>query len=354
MTGTVVESNPTARAVRCLQLVQDSPGITADRLARALGCSSRAARRYVAVLREAGIAVTSERGPYGGYRLASGTRLPPLTFSAPEALGLVMAVLDGHHDAADATAPAGAALAKLVRALPAPVAEQVQVMRRTTAPAADRGAVRPDPATTMVLVQACAQRRRVQMLYRSEAGTEWQSEVEPWSVVVRHGRWYLLCRSLTASAVRAYRVDRVVQAVELDASFAPPADLDPVASLEAHLGVGWEYAADVVVEAPVDRVRHWLSPALGRLEVVDERTTRLVGSTSNPFWYAAQLGALLCPFRVVAGPELRDTVQALGDRFVAAGDPVSAASGGRPAPPPPTPDAGREGPAPRRRRERSG
>ena len=55
----------------------------------------------VAGLREAGIPVESERGPYGGYRLGRGLRLPPLVFSSTEALGLVMAVLDGHHAAAD-------------------------------------------------------------------------------------------------------------------------------------------------------------------------------------------------------------------------------------------------------------
>ncbi len=312
------ETNPTARALRCLQLIQDTPGITADRLANVLGCSSRAARRYVAVLREAGIAVSSERGPYGGYRLASGVRLPPLTFTAPEALGLVMAVLDGHHDAGDATAPVGAALGKIVRALPAPVAEQVQAMRRTTAPAPDRGAARPHPATTIVLVQACTQRRRVRLRYRSEGGSEWDTEVEPWSVIVRHGRWYLLCRSVSAAAVRAYRVDRVLQATETDVVFEPPTDLDPVSALEAHLAVGWEYVVDVVVDGPLETVRRGLSPALGRTVALDDGTTQLTGTTSNPYWYAEQLAVLPVPFRVVGGPELRHTVRALGERFTAA------------------------------------
>ena len=62
--------------------------------------------------------VHSVRGPYGGYRLGSGVRPPPVMFSATEALGLVMAVLDGHHDAGDETEPVGAALGKVVRALP--------------------------------------------------------------------------------------------------------------------------------------------------------------------------------------------------------------------------------------------
>ena len=48
-------------------MVQNSPGITADRLAERLGVSERAARRYVAILREAGVPIESVRGPYGGY-----------------------------------------------------------------------------------------------------------------------------------------------------------------------------------------------------------------------------------------------------------------------------------------------
>ncbi|MEP6648376.1 MAG: WYL domain-containing protein [Lapillicoccus sp.] len=312
------ESNPTARALLCLQLLQDQPGITADRLARGLGCSSRAARRYVAILREAGMPVHSVRGPYGGYRLGSGVRLPPLMFSATEALGLVMAVLDGHHDAGDETEPVGSALGKVVRALPAAVADQVQAIRRTTAPAPDRGAARPDRATTIVLVQACSADRRVRMRYRSEAGSEWVTEVDPWAVVVRHGRWYLLCRAGTEGAVRAYRLDRMRDVEQLAEPFERPADLDPVAMLEAHLAVGWEYDVEVVVEAPVETVRCYLSPALGRLEAVDHGAARLRGTTGNPYWYAEQLAVIPSPFRIVGGPELQHTARELGQRLLAA------------------------------------
>src|SRR5947207_8193702 len=118
-----------------LELVQGSPGITADRIADKLGVSERAARRYVGILREAGIPIDSVRGPYGGYRVGRGLRLPPLVFSAAEALGLVMAVLDGHHDAADPSDPVGSALGKIMRALPDPLAAQAEAVRRATRPA---------------------------------------------------------------------------------------------------------------------------------------------------------------------------------------------------------------------------
>jgi predicted DNA-binding transcriptional regulator YafY len=313
--------SPTARALLALELIQDTPGITADRLAEKLGVSERAARRYVGILREAGIPVESVRGPYGGYRVGRGLRLPPLMFSATEALGLVMAVLDGHHDAGDATDPVGSALGKLVRALPAPVAAQAEVVRRTTAPAPDRTAVRPDPATTATLVQASSDQRQVRIGYRSEAGTEWHTEVEPWAVVVRHGRWYLLCRSRTKDARRAYRIDRIGEVEVLDDTFSPPADLDPVAALEEHLAAGWEYDVEVVIDAPQQAVARCVPRTLGRLEPLGDGSTRLVGSTSNPVRYVEQLAAIPAAYRIVTGPEVQAAARDLGNRLLAAGGP---------------------------------
>ncbi len=434
------DTSPTARALLALELVQGSPGISADRLADKLGVSERAARRYVAILREAGIPMESVRGPYGGYRVGRGLRLPPLVFSSAEALGLVMAVLDGHHDAGDPTDPVGSALGKIVRALPEPVAAQAEVVRRTTAPAPDRAAARPDPATTAALVQACSDHQAVRLDYRSEAGSEWLLEVDPWAVVVRHGRWYLLCRSHRADARRAYRIDRVRSVVVLDhvftppadldpvgsalgkivralpepvaaqaeavrrttapapdrsaarprpettaalvqacsdhrrvrldyrseagsewlvdvdpwavvvrhgrwyllcrslrsdalrdyridrvrdvellvETFVPPADLDPVALLEQHLAVGWEFDVEVVIDAPADVVARRLPRALGRLEPVDAGACRLLGSTSNPGWYAEQLAAIPAPYRIVECAELRDAARLVGRRLLAA------------------------------------
>src|SRR4026209_1648412 len=114
MNGTA-PSRPTARALLALEVIQNSPGITAERLGDRLGVTERAARRYVAILRGADLPIESVTGPYGGYRVGRGLRLPPLMFTAAEALGLAMAVLEGDRDAADPTDLVGSALAKIVR-----------------------------------------------------------------------------------------------------------------------------------------------------------------------------------------------------------------------------------------------
>ena len=304
------DTSPAARALITMEAIQDQPGITADRLAERLGVSARAVRRYVGILRDAEIPVESTRGPAGGYRLGRGTRLPPLVFSSAEALGLVMAVLDGHHPAADPDDPVGAAVAKLLRAMPQHVADRADVVRRSTAAAPDRGAARPDPATTVDLVRARSENRCVAVLYRSENGREFTTEVEPWAVVVRHGRWYLLCRSVRSGTVRTYRVDRIHRVETLERTFRLPDDLDPVDSLEQHLAAGWEHGTEVLIEAPVAELA-WLPRTLGRLERADDRRTRLVGTTSNLRGYAEDLARVPVPFTVVGGPELRAAVAAL-------------------------------------------
>jgi predicted DNA-binding transcriptional regulator YafY len=316
----VTDLRPTARALRALDLLQQRPGLTAGELAAELDVTERAARRYVGLLREAGIPVEATRGPYGGYRLGRGVRLPPVHFTAVEALGLVMAVLDGHHAAADPDDPVGSALGKVIRALPEEVGRQAATVRRFAAAAPDRGATRPDPAVTSALVGAVADQRRVTLAYRTSAGSSWTGDVDPWAVVVRHGHWYLLCHAHAAGAVRAYRVDRI-RSVEARAErFRPPEDLNPVAVLEEHLGLGWPYATRVVFDAPVEVVARHVRPPMGRLEPTDDgERCVLVGSTGNPTMYAGEwLAAIPLPFRVEGGPELRWAVGELAARLTAA------------------------------------
>jgi predicted DNA-binding transcriptional regulator YafY len=313
------EISPTARALRALDILQGRPGITAAELARRLGVTERAARRYVAILREADIPVESTRGPHGGYRLGRGLRLPPLVFSAAEALGLVMAALDSQHAAADPDDPVGSALGKILRVLPTNVARQAMTVRETARTVPERSPARPDPGITSDLVAAVAAQRRAQFGYRTAAGNARTFEVDPWSVVVRYGRWYLLCHSHHADALRTFRIDRITEVTLLEETFDVPVDLDPAAELEANLGKGWEYDTHVEFDAPFDEVRHWVRPTLGDLRELPDGRCELVGSTSNPQAYAGEwLAGVPYAFTVVGGDELRTAVAEVGTRLMCA------------------------------------
>src|SRR5579862_7766086 len=312
------DASPTARALQTLVILQTRPGTTAGELGERLDVTERAARRYVAILREAGIPVESSRGPYGGYRLGRGARLPPVVFTAEEALGLVMAVLGGHPAATDPGDLVGSALSKVVRVLPERVGRQAAALRDYASTVPDRYASDPDPAVTGALVAAVAARRRVALRYRSRPGHEWDADVDPWAVVARHGHWYLLCHSHRAGAVRTYRVDRISRVDQTSHGFVPPEDLDPVASLEEHLGAGWEFPTRVTFDAPLEEVRPWIRSPMGRLEA-DGDGCLLIGSTNNPTMYAQEwLAAMPFAFRVHEGPELRAAVASLAARCAAA------------------------------------
>lgn len=255
-------TSPTARALLCLEVLQDHPGITADRLAERLGVSERAARRYVAVLREAGLPIESVRGRYGGYRVGRGLRLRPLMFSTAEALGLVMAVLEGGHTATDANDPVQTALGKIIRVLPEAVAGPAERLRAV-------------------------------------------GDLLGWS----H----------TRDARRLLRLDRVAAVEVLEETFVPPDDLDPVPTVDEHLHQGWDHEVEVLVDAGADEVARWVPRSLGRLEPLEPGRCRLVATTSDPSWYAAQLTALQAPYRILGSAELQQAARRIGRRLAQAG-----------------------------------
>lgn len=312
------DSGPTARALLTLELLQNKPGISAAEIGGRLDVTERAARRTIAILREAGISIDSTRGPHGGYRLGQGLNLPPLMFTAMEAFGLVMAVLDGHHAADRSDEPVGGALGKLISALPQNVGRQAAILRQHAQAAPDRQAARPNQHIITALVTAVAEQRNVRITYRSPQH-EWTEQVEPWGVVVRHARWYLVCHSYRASALRTYRVDRVVEAGEMGNRFKLPQNLDVISVLEDHLGQGWPFQTRVIIDAPTTTVMPWITPAWGRLTPHPNDSARsiLEGTTNDPDMYAAEwLASLPVPFSIEGGEELRAAMRHVTDRLL--------------------------------------
>ena len=312
------DRSPLARALACLALVQTRPGITAQQLARRLGVSDRAVRRYVAVLREAEIPVDAVSGPHGGYRLGRGVRMPPLLFTEAEALALTMAAMVGVSDQEDDVV--ARALDKLVRTLPGKVGEQAAEMWRRAVPTPARADALPDPSTSSTLVALAAERRRARLRYRSASRSLLERTVDPWALVVRRRSWYLLCFDHDVGAVRTYRVDRVLHVVALDERFDPPADLDPAAAVEHHLGAGRRFTTLVRFEVPVEEVRPLVGAVMGRLAPVDDDAACLLtGTTDNPAMYAGEwLAAIPLPFRVLGGEELRAAVRDVAARMAGA------------------------------------
>ncbi|MGN6681292.1 MAG: helix-turn-helix transcriptional regulator [Streptosporangiaceae bacterium] len=319
--------SPTARALLTLEAIQNNPGITARRLGDRLGVTERAARRYVEILREADLPIESVTGPYGGYRVGRGMQLPPLMFTAAEAIGLVMAVLEGHRNAADPTDPVGGALAKIARVLPTRLASPVLRFRDVNAPrkTADAGV---SPELVTALIEACAAAKRLQLKYQLGQPDDLSMEIDPWAVVLRHSRWYLLGWSPAKAARRVLRVDRITSIQAGPETFVPPDELDALRVLEEHLSQSWSHSVEVLVEASLEETSRWVSRSLGRLEPCEAGRTWIRATTDNPDWYARQLAAIPAPFQVTGSPRIQQAMIELGRKLTASAG-CAAVSGGR-------------------------
>jgi predicted DNA-binding transcriptional regulator YafY len=196
--------------------------------------------------------------------------------------------------------------------VPERVAGQVRGVRDVGDPGAADD-FRPSPELTTALIGSSAAARRLRLLYRMGAA-DLEMEVDPWAVVLRHSRWYLLCWSHTTGARRVLRVDRIVAIETLPATFIPPDDLDALRVLEEHLSQGWTHPVDVLVEATVEETARWLPRSLALLEADGDRT-RLRATTDDPDWYARKLAALPAPFVVLGSAELRRATSALASQL---------------------------------------
>src|SRR6202042_1590856 len=118
---------PTTHVLTLLELLQSGGIRTVAELADRLGVDGRTVRRYVDHLIDLDVPVESVRGRYGGYRLASGYRLPPLMLTDDEALAVMLGLVAGRRTGlvtATGTASETAA-AKIRRVLPARLARRL-------------------------------------------------------------------------------------------------------------------------------------------------------------------------------------------------------------------------------------
>ena len=312
-------TRPASRILAMLELLQDHPGITGPQLADRLNVSSRTIRRYVGALQDMGIPVEPVAGRYGGYRLISGFRLPPLMFSADEAIGLALAIIAArpYGFAAD-DHPAQRAISKIERVLPPDLARKVQEIREGVVMPSrlwDPGAVFPDPDVLATLTHACLTNHRVWFRYSRADGDDSAREVDPYGVVALYGRWYIHGWCHLRQARRTFRVDRIRRVDELPETFAYPEDVDVLAAVEASLALARGWRVEVLLEAPIERVREHVPGALAVLEPAGEERTRLLASADELEWFAWRLMSLPCEMTVVEPPELREIFGRMAERM---------------------------------------
>jgi predicted DNA-binding transcriptional regulator YafY len=221
-------ANVATRLISIILMLQSRGTLKASELAEELDVSERTIHRYMGMLDDMGIPIYSERGPYGGFSLVRGYKLPPLVFTPEEATVLYLGselVRDvwgaSYHDAAVA------ATAKLDNVLPDALRQEVEHARRGLVVT---GWLRRDygPWAPILddLRRCVARRRQVRLVYQSFRQEVTERIVDPYALALQWGNWYLAGHCHLRGDLRTFRVDRIRQAEPTGETFEVPVSFD--------------------------------------------------------------------------------------------------------------------------------
>lgn len=254
-------SDPTARAIRLLALLQRRGFWRGADLARELEVSERTLGRDVDRLRRLGYRVEADPGVAGGYRLDAGASLPPLVLDDEEAvalaLGLTSATTWGVEGAEDVFV---GLLARLGQTLPSRLRERVTAIDSQTS--VSPGPVRHASSEALsLLALLCRDAERVRFHYVDRSGAGSTRRVEPRSLSTDSCRWLLVGWDLDREAWRTFRVDRLHDIARTGIRFSPRAlpaadGADYVRAAEAAMRS--TFAATIHLDASIDQVREQL------------------------------------------------------------------------------------------------
>jgi len=259
-------SNVATRLLSLILLLQSRATWKAADLAEELGVSERTIHRYMGMLEELGIPLYSERGPYGGFALVRGYKLPPLIFTAEEATVLYMgANLVGEVWGQTYKDAVTAVTAKLDNVLPDDLRHEVASARQSLVISglAARD-YRPWEPLIHTLRECIVGRRCVRLVYQSFALEETCRDVEPYALTFHGGLWYLVGFCCLRQAMRTFRVDRIQHVTPLKTAFTIPRDFSARDYITQTLRFEDNFTVVVHVDAGIaphirERYGHWMA-----------------------------------------------------------------------------------------------
>lgn len=306
--------HPTTRVLTILEMLQGRPSLSGAEIATQLEVNRRTVRRYITMLQDLGIPIEATRGPFGGYRLRPGFKLPPLMLSDDEALAVTLSLIAAQRQGISVEpATTAGALAKIERVLPDPLRERLQALRDTVTFASTADVAPANNAILIRLSLAIQRSERVQLCYQSGAAAT-ERRLDPYGVVFHWGRWYLAAWCHLREAMRVFRLDKILSLDVVPETFVRPAGFDSLRFVTESLAMSpWGWEVEVLLETTLDRVERHMPPGWAMLEEVEGGVV-LRGQYDPLDWIAVQLLHFDCPFIVHKPAELVDILRALAER----------------------------------------
>jgi predicted DNA-binding transcriptional regulator YafY len=339
-------ARPTAHVLTLLELLQSGGVRTTAELADRLRVDERTVRRYVDHLIDLDVPVESVRGRYGGYRLASGYRVPPLMLTDDEALAVLLGLVVSRR-AGLITATGSAtetAAAKIRRVLPGRLAGRLEAVLESLAfTSVTREFPAPETGVLLAVADAVRYHRPLSIRYTAADGQRSERTFHAYGLVAHSGRWYVTGADPGIGEDRTFRLDRVTDARVLPGSFEPPAGLDPAKRvLSGFATAPYRHHVILWIQGTAEQIRTVLPvsvatvadapPAPGEHQQT-RRWLRVELRAERLDWLPPLLASADLPFSIEQPGELRDAVAALARRLAASARRVPHAGGatGNPA-----------------------
>jgi len=296
-------SDPTARTLRLLSLLQTHVFWSGPELAGRLSVSPRTLRRDIDRLRDLGYPVDASPGVDGGYRLAAGAHMPPLLLDDDEAVAIAVGLRIAAGSAVEGIEETSLrALAKLEQVLPDRLRRQVMAVHDSVAVLRWSGdGATVDPGDLAVLTRACRDREEVRFDYRRRDGEESRRLVQPHQLVSAGRRWYLVAWDVRRSDWRTFRVDRLSKPALAGGRFDPrdlPAEDAATFVAAALRSTPMPHTARVLATGPLEAVSaaaRWIDAEVGPEE--GGRCTVELRSDSTE-WLSSMVAILAAQFEV--------------------------------------------------------
>lgn len=285
------------------------PAWTNGELAERMGVTDRTVRRDIAALRELGYGIDSDAGPWGGYRLVGGTRLPPLSLDDEEALAVAVALREAALSGVLGDDRAAvSALLKLRRLLPRRIAERLGELDSAFVHTSRVDAGRVSSGILLELASACRSGESLRLSYRDMNGRDSVREINPHRLVRTRHRWYLVAFDVARAQWRTFRADRVIAAHPTGTQFALDDPPDAAALVAQMLLSDYPVYATIRLPMPQDAARKVVPPHRGSHEPDASGTIVTIGGTS-PNQLAGYLFGLDTPLEILSPESVRDAVR---------------------------------------------
>ncbi|MFF1300501.1 MULTISPECIES: helix-turn-helix transcriptional regulator [unclassified Streptomyces] len=299
-----------ARLLRLVSLLTARPSWTCGELADHLAVTERTVRRDVARLRELGYGVESDPGPWGGYRLRAGARVPPLILDDEEALavavGLREAALSGVLGGNQA---ALSALLKLRQVLPPRIADRLGEMDATVVHTTRPDAPQIAPGVLLELAGACRRGERCHLSYRDRDGNATVRDVDPYRLVHTGRRWYFVARDVTRDEWRTFRADRVGQIQPTGRPVELIDQPDPAVLVSHSIATGaYPLYVTIRLPLPMDQALRLIPQTVGTHRPEGPQATIVDIGGPDADGLARYLLSLATPLRVLSPDDVREAL----------------------------------------------